>query len=150
MDVAHSVMGDALRDIGGYQGRGDGEFMRWLARIVENKLRKRARGMRHGDRNPAKQIEIQPARTEVAGFEPRAPDPTPSMEMGAREERSRLKETLAQLPEREQRLIRLRKLEGLSWPEVVRRSDEPSVKAAQSAYARAMSKLAKALGGTDS
>ena len=53
---------------------------------------------------------------------------------------------MAQLPERERRLIELRDLQGLAWSEVTRQADEPSLKAAQGCYARARVRLSSALG----
>ncbi|MFT5049499.1 MAG: RNA polymerase sigma factor (sigma-70 family) [Chlamydiales bacterium] len=142
VDMVQSVLGDALTGIERFEPDGDGALLRWLARITENKLRKQARGMRYGDRDPARQQPIGPAASEARAFDPAGSDPSPSERMVLAEERQGLRQLIERLPPRERTLVRLRKLDQLSWDEVLERSGEDNMKAARSAFARAMGRLA--------
>lgn len=146
-DVAQSAVGDALRDLHQFEGRGDQALMRWLARIVENKLKKNARAQDYGDRDPGQVRPIEPAHSEGPGCEPSGHGPGAPTGVIHDEERDRLRTALARLPERERRLIELRDLRDLSWEQVAREADEPTLKAAQHCYARGRARLASMLAG---
>jgi len=141
-DLVQSVLGDALTGIKGFEPDGDGALLRWLARITENKLRKQARGMRYGDRDPARQQPIGPVDSQERPFELVASDADPAEQAALAEERQGLRQLIQRLPHRERTLVRLRKLDQLSWDEVMQRSGEDNMKAARSAFARAMGRLA--------
>ena len=146
-DVAQSAVGDALRDLHQFEGQGDQALMRWLARIVENTLKQRARALGYGDRDPGRVRPIEPAHTEGPGCEPSGHDPGARTVLVHGEERERLRAALGRLPERERRLIELRDLEDLGWDEVVAQAGESTLKAAQNCYARARARLASMLAG---
>ena len=145
VDVAQSALGDALRDLDQFEGRSDRALMRWLARIVENKLKKAARAQDYGDRDAGRVRPIEPANSEGPGCEPSAAGPGAATVALQGEQRDRLRAALARLPERERRLVELRDFEALAWEQVARQADEPTVKAAQHCYARARARLASML-----
>lgn len=143
-DLAQSVLAEVVDGLERFEYQGDGALSRWLARRVENKIRQRARGLDHGDRDPAR---VAPLVTGGAGSEevgvrePAGEQDTPSVVVRRGEERERLLATIEQLPEREARLIRLRDLEERDWDAIVAATDEPTKKAAQQCHARAWARL---------
>ncbi len=147
VDLAQSALGEAWRGLERFEHpgtptSGNDPLLRWLARIVENKLRNEARKIQYGDRDPARRIPIEPDASNAPGFQPIAEAAGASTVAGHQEERQVLAKALQRLPDRELRLVRLRNLEGLPWSEVVERSGEATIKAAQACHARAMARLA--------
>lgn len=147
VDMAQSVLAEAVRHMNGFRPDGDGALLRWLARMVENRLRREARAMQYGDRapecvRPMGLGDAGSAGTNEPVFEPGAQGPTPSVRVEVEEQRRRVLELVERLPERERILVRLKRLEGLDWPEILERSGETNLKAARNAYSRGMSRLA--------
>jgi len=144
-DLAQSVLAEVVGGLERFEYQGDGALTRWLARRVENKIRQRARGLEHGDRDPARVAPLVNAgadSAEVGVREPAGDQETPSVEVRRNEERERLEATIARLPEREARLVRLRDLEEREWDAIVELAGESTKKAAQQCHARAWARLA--------
>jgi len=152
VDLAQSVLADAVKNLARFEYRGEGALHDWLARYVENKLREHARRLQHGDRAPER---VQPIGSPDASDEfERGVDPldrgaTPSVNVARAEQREQLARLLAELSPRERRLVELREIQGLDWDEVVARAGEPTKKAAQQCLARAMARLAERRGEID-
>ncbi len=143
LDIVQSALVEAVAGVGRFQPDGDGALLRWMARIAENKLRRQARDMRVGDRNPARNRRLDPLDSEEVGHEPAERSVlVPARKAASDEERDWVQGLLEQLPERERVLIRLRKLEERNWEEVLELSGEENLKAARSAFSRGLARLA--------
>jgi RNA polymerase sigma-70 factor (ECF subfamily) len=146
VDLAQSVLADAVSNLERFEYRGEGALHDWLARYVENKLRAHARRLQYGDRAPER---VQPIGAPDAsdeferGVDPHDPGATPSVIVARAERHERLARLLAELSPRERRLVELREIQQLDWDEVVVRAGEPTKKAAQQCLARAMARLAE-------
>ena len=66
-DLAETTFREATRDIGAYQDRGDGSFLRWLARILQNKIRDRAEFYAAGKRDISRERSADDAGGEEGG-----------------------------------------------------------------------------------
>ncbi len=75
-------------------------------------------------------------------------EPGPDRRVGARQELDRLRVIVAALPEQCRRVFELRKFEGLSHKDIVRRMGL-STKTVENHLTRALARIAEALGGRD-
>ncbi len=144
VDIAQSVVAEAIQRLDGFRPDGDGALLRWLARLVETRLRREARAMRYGDRDPGRGQPIGPAPSTEGGsphYQPIDPGPAPASIVALDEQRRRVVALIDKLPPRERTLVHLRRIEALDWPEILERSDETNLKAARNVYARAMTRL---------
>lgn len=142
IDIAQSAMGDAVRDLDRFRGQDEQELLRWMAVLVENKLRNRARRWNARDR-------MSPLVAAAAGEDSIAPDPagkqeTPSEVAGRVERIARVHAAIAELPEERRRVIELRDLEQRPWADVAAILGI-TVKAAERRHARARVQLAALL-----
>ena len=131
MDVVQDVLVAALKDLGDFTYRDDGDFLRWLSRIAENRLRdnvdrlharkrdirREVRPDKHGSSSGAGSLGVR-GPVEVT---------TPSMVMSRREELNELAKAMDELKPEYKEVIVLTKIEGLSYQEIAGRlgkSDE--------------------------
>jgi RNA polymerase sigma-70 factor (ECF subfamily) len=131
-DVFQSVALAALRALPRFEYRGPGSLLRYLRRLVANKIRDRADSVRAQKRRGAVPLD------EVHSAEIAASAPPPAYAAGERYER--LERCLAQLPPDFREVILLRKVDGLSSREAAQRlgrSDE----ATRKLYSRALARL---------
>jgi RNA polymerase sigma-70 factor (ECF subfamily) len=147
-DVLQNALADALRSFEGFEYRGPGSFRRWLARILENRLRM--------DFNFHVARERRSARREVAL---RAPESTlgsgpvavpaasttsPSQAAALNEQRAALERALEQLSDDHRRIVRLVRVEGRSLAEAAHALGR-SENAAKKLLARALLELGAAM-----
>lgn len=116
MDVVQSAMMDALKEVESFDYRTEGAFMKFLNRVVENKIRNKAEFFGAQKRDINREAELPDAANLVKG------DPnTPSQIVRLNEEFTLLERAMDQLAEvsKEYRdLIVAIKLEGRSYDEV--------------------------------
>lgn len=144
-DLADSALGDALRDLDSFEDRGRGSFRSWLAHVLTNKLRRRARDARKPDRMlrqaiPSSELGSRSQTGAASG------ETSQASVLARHEDIARVREALAQLPERERAILTLRDVEGLDWADVLARSGETSAPAVRALRTRGMVRLAKQLG----
>ena len=142
MDVVQSVLIEGVRKIDSSGITSDSELLRYLMRVAKNKLNRIDREMRYQGRNPQENVGIGAKDSDSPGFEPAGQGSTPSIRLMEREQREWVLRLVERLPERERKLVELRKLAQLSWEETMDRSGETNLKAARNAFARAMARLA--------
>jgi RNA polymerase sigma-70 factor (ECF subfamily) len=108
-DLAAEVFAGALLGAGRFRARGDGSAWMWLRGVAQNKLRESRRRGRVEDR----------ARRRL-GFETEALDDADLARVDelASESAGGLVGLVGLLPERQRRAVRLRVLEGRSYPEI--------------------------------
>ncbi len=115
-DVLQEVFLRAHRDLGDFQYRGPGSFMRWLASIAQHVIIDLARYHGREQRRAAETVRLR------SDSNPGGPDPedsrTPSRILRQKEEVGLLLAGLEALPEDYREAILLAKVEGLSMAEM--------------------------------
>lgn len=139
IDIAQSVVREALEDQAQFQGGAEG-LRAWLMKRAENKIRDRARFWGRDRRTSARESAgvrdedehvIEACRSLL----------TPSRVAMAREELAQLEEAFATLSDDHRRVILLSRVAGLSHAEVARTMDKTEL-ATRALLSRAMAKLA--------
>ena len=146
LDLAQSVVREALEDLPRFEMRREGGFRRWLLLRAENKIQDRGRFWSRARRDPALETALGgddgEDRAVAAALSSLA---TPSRDAQSREELQRLESAFARLSEDQRRVILLARIGGLSHEEVAAEMGR-TVLATRSLLARAMARLAVLLG----
>ena len=130
MDVLQDAYLAAHRDFPGFEYTDDGSFLRWLCRIIENRIR-------DGQ-------DYFGARKRQAVALPRVDPAGPSTVLDRAEQRGKVSAALDQLDEDHRQVLLLRYFEGLSADEVGALMGR-SAGAVRSLTARALTELGKRL-----
>lgn len=138
-DIAQETSLLAIQDLKKFQWRGDGSFYRWLAAIAEHVILRRAREQ---DR-PASSSLPPPEDLPASGD-------SPSTDMRRWERLVNLKNAVGRLSHDHREVVILIYFRGLRTGEVAERMDHRSVDAIHMLHLRAIRKLRKCLGSTDS
>jgi RNA polymerase sigma-70 factor (ECF subfamily) len=146
MDIVQDTMADAFGRLDGFDMRDDSSLMCWLARIVENKICNRATYHGAAKRDAGDETPIDPSPGDsCAGFDLAGSLPTPSVEVGRAEEVDKVREAIAELPERYREAILLRDYTGAQWKDIAIELEVDNADAARMIYSRALSKLGEKL-----
>ncbi len=122
MDLVQDVFISALRDLGNFTYKNEGDFMRWLATIAENRLRDNLDRLHADKRDIRKEVQLnsyQPTTGDsfVAALGP-IDTTTPSAIMSKREDLARLAKAIETLKPEYRKVILLTKIERLSYKEI--------------------------------
>lgn len=143
-DLVQETFLEAHRAFGRFRGRTEAEFAYWLRQILAARI---AMLIRHyfgtQRRNAELEIELaheldESSKLIVGDFV--ASDTSPSMGAARREQATILADALTQLPDDYHTVIRLRHLEGMTFPAVAREMGR-SVDAVEKLWARALVQL---------
>jgi RNA polymerase sigma-70 factor (subfamily 1) len=150
LDLAQTAYIEAYRDLARYEYRGKGSFLRWLLRILENKIRRQIEFLLAKKRDVRREVELDSPDVEREGG-PRAgrsPARPPAQRLVEREDRQRLEAAMDRLDERYREVLVDRYYLAMSWREIgaaLGRSEE----ACQMLCRRALLKLKRLYGDTD-
>jgi len=144
MDLVQDVLMSALKDLGTFKYKTEGDFLRWLSRIAENRLRNQLQRLHANKRDIRKEVRLN-------GYRPTAEDSlvaaldavdtrTPSAIMSKREELDKLAKAIDALRPEYREVIVLTKVEGLSYREIGDKLGR-SADAARMLFSRAMAAL---------
>ena len=121
MDLVQDAFISALRSLENFTYKNEGDFLRWLSQIAENRLRDHVDKLHTNKRDIHKEIPLNNNRQSQDSFV-RAPGPmastTPSMIMSRREELDSLEKAIDKLKSEYREVIVLSKIEGLSNIEI--------------------------------
>jgi len=146
MDIAQEAMVDALGRLDNFSMRDESSLMRWLAVIVENKIRNQAAFHGAAMRDVGAEVSLEaPDDDSGPAFDVTGGLATPSVEVGRAEEIDRVREAIASLPERYRETILLRDYTGASWKGVAEELGIGNADAARAIHSRALSKLGEKL-----
>ena len=144
MDLVQDVLISALKDLGDFRYKDEGDFLRWLSRIAENRLKDNLDKLHAHKRDIRKEVRLDHfgSHTEGRYFGgPRPVDQTmPSVIMSRKEELDELAKAMDELKPEYKEVIVLTKIEGLSYKEIslkLSKSDE----AVRKLFTRAMAAL---------
>jgi RNA polymerase sigma-70 factor (ECF subfamily) len=130
MDLIQDAFVSALKDLGSFTYRNEGDFLRWLSRIAENRLRGHLHRLHANKRDIRKEVRVNNRRriTEdsfVAALEA-VDTKTPSAIMSKKEEFDKLARAIEELTPQYREVIVLTKIEGLSYKEIADRMGKSS------------------------
>jgi len=149
MDLVQDAFIAALRGLDEFTYQNEGDFLRWLAKIAENRIRDNLDKLNAEKRDIRREIPLnttgQTSKDSfVATFGP-ADLTTPSVIVSRREDMNRLEKAMDKLRPEYKEVIILAKMEGLSGQELVEKlGKEPG--ATRALLSRALAALAEAYG----
>lgn len=149
VDVVQDALILALGGLKDFTYRNEGDFLRWLSRIAENKLRDILDKFHADKRDIRKEIPFRKegGSTEGGFVGPAEPisTTTPSVIMRKKEALDRLEKALDELKPEHKEVIVLKRIEGLSHAEIADRLGK-NAGAVRMLLARAMAALTLAYG----
>ncbi len=145
-DVVQEAMGEVVRGLGDFEMRDDDALIKWIAGLVENRLRDMAKYHGRAKRDAGRVIPLVP---KAPGDTTNAIDParstqTPLEKASDREMAERLRVAVKALEPKHREVIE-RRGEGLTWGEVAKAMDLPSEGAARMLHSRAKVALMNAV-----
>jgi len=147
MDLAQDVFISALRDLGNFTYKNEGDFLRWLSKIAENRLRDNLDKLHANKRDIHKEVRFDSHRPTTGESFDGTVEPidltTPSAIISKREDLARLTKALDALKPEYREVIVLTKIEGLSYREIGDKLGK-SGDAARMLFSRAMAVLSGA------
>jgi len=144
MDLVQDVLMSALKDLGNFTYKTEGDFLRWLSRIAENRLRNQLQRLHANKRDIRKEVQLNSYRPTVEDSFVAALDAvdttTPSAIMSKREELDKLAKAIDVLKPEYRQVIVMTKIEGLSYKEIGERLGKSS-EAVRKLVSRALEEL---------
>ena len=130
MDLVQDALVCALKDLGNFTYKSEGDFLLWLSKIAENRLRDNLDKLHANKRDIRKEVRFDshgPTTGEsFAGTVEPIDLTTPSVIMSKREDLARLAKALDALKPEYRKVIVLTKIEGLSYKEIADRLGKSS------------------------
>jgi RNA polymerase sigma-70 factor (ECF subfamily) len=144
MDIVQDAFISALRGLESFTYKSEGDFLRWISKIAENRIRDNLDKLHANKRDVRKEIPLKDNERSsqdsfIRDFAP-ADSTTPSMIISKREELDKLEKAMDKLKPEYKEVISLTKIEGLSYEEVGKRLSKSS-DAVRMLLARAMVEL---------
>jgi RNA polymerase sigma-70 factor (ECF subfamily) len=125
MDLVQDALWTAVQELDDFTYQDEGDFLRWLSRIVENTIRDHIDRIHAGKRDVRRQVSLDSAntRSDVGRIPARCPasTTTPSVLVARCEELDRLERAMDQLKDEYRQVIVLAKIEGLSYRQIGQR-----------------------------
>lgn len=122
MDLVQEALVSALRGLGDFTYRNEGDFLRWLSTITQNALRDNMDRLYADKRDIRKEVRLedyQPTTGSGVVGTPGAIEPTtPSVILSKKEDLGKLEKALDQLKPDYREVIVLSKIDGLSYKEI--------------------------------
>ncbi len=122
MDMVQDVLMFAFRDLGDFTYISEGDFLRWLWKIAENRIRDNLDKLHADKRDIRKETplndHISTSRDDRAKILEPARNTTPSMILSKREELDKLEKAIDKLKPEYREVIVLAKIDGLSYKEI--------------------------------
>ncbi|MHC4191676.1 MAG: sigma-70 family RNA polymerase sigma factor [Planctomycetota bacterium] len=144
VDLVQDVFISALKDLGNFTYRNEGDFVRWLARITENRLRDNLDKLHADKRDIRKEVRLNTHKPTIEDSFAAALEPidatTPSVIISKREEFDQLAKAIDKLKPEYREVIVLTKVEGLSYSQIGDKLGR-SADAARMLFSRAMAAL---------
>jgi RNA polymerase sigma-70 factor (ECF subfamily) len=144
MDVVQDVLVSALKDLGDFTYRDDGDFLRWLSAVAENRLRDNVDKWHACKRDIRKEVRLDNHGPTTGNILGGVVGPiqvtTPSVIASRKEDLDELAKAMDELKPEYKEVIVLTKIEGLSYKEIAGRLGK-SDEAVRKLVSRAMAVL---------
>ena len=122
MDLVQEALVEAVLDLDQFRYATEGDFLRWLSRIVENTIRDHVDKAHAAKRDIRKQVPLDhvAVRADRPALEARMPlaTTTPSVVLSLREDLDKLEKAMDRLKPEYREVIVLAKIEGYSCKEI--------------------------------
>jgi len=150
MDLVQDALMCGLRDLGDFTYRNEGDFLRWLTKIAENRLRDNLDKLHADKRDIRREIRLDDGERTTGGVFVGTAGPidaiTPSVIMSRKEDLDKLEKAIDQLRPEYREVIMLAKIEELSYSQIGDRLGK-STGAVKMLVSRARMALASAFEG---
>ena len=120
MDLVQDAFISALRSLENFTYKNEGDFLRWISKIAENRLRDNLDKLHADKRDIRKEIPLNnrsATQDTIAGISAPIDITTPSLIMSKREDLNKLERAMDKLKPEYREVITLTKIEGLSYKE---------------------------------
>ena len=120
MDLVQDAFISALRSLENFTYKNEGDFLRWISKIAENRLRDNLDKLHADKRDIRKEIPLNnrsATQDTLAGISAPVDTTTPSLIMSRREDLNKLEKAMDKLKPEYREVITLTKIEGLSYKE---------------------------------
>ena len=125
MDVVQDAFLLALEDLDDFTYRDEGDFLRWLSKIAENRIRDNIKKLHADKRDIRKEVMLRnlvpTTQSSLLGALGPVASTTPSLIISKREELSKLERAIDKLRPEYREVIILKKIEELSYKEISNR-----------------------------
>ena len=125
MDLVQDAFISALRGLENFTYANEGDFLRWMSRIAENRIRDNLEKLHANKRDIRKEIPLNSNRRAKQDSFVRRTGPvdltTPSVIMSRKEDWNKLEKAMDKLNPEYKQVILLAKMEGLSHKEIAER-----------------------------
>ncbi len=150
MDLVQDALMCALRDLGDFTYRNEGDFLRWLRRIAENRIRDNLEKLHADKRDVRRETPLNHCASTSTDDPARIPEParntTPSVILSRKEDLDKLEKAIDKLRPEYREVIMLAKIEELSYSQIGNRLSK-STGAVKMLVSRAIVALASAFEG---
>jgi len=150
MDLVQDALMCGLRDLGDFIYRNEGDFLRWLTKIAENRLRDNLDKLHADKRDIRREIRLDDGERTTGRVFVGTAGPidaiTPSVIMSRKEDLDKLEKAIDQLRPEYREVIMLAKVEELSYSQIGDRLGK-STGAVKMLVSRARMALASAFEG---
>jgi len=130
VDLVQDAIISVLEDLGDFTYKNEGDFLRWLSRITENRLRDSLDKLHANKRDIRKEVRLNNYKLTTEDSFARTVGPidstTPSAIMSKREDLAKLEKAIDVLKPEYRQVIFLTKIEGLSYKEIADRLGKSS------------------------
>ena len=144
VDLVQDVLVSALNDLRGFTYKNQGDLVRWLARITENRLRDNLDKLHADKRDIRREVRLNTHRSTLEDSFAAAMEPvdatTPSAIVAKREDFDRLARAIDALKPEYRQVIVLTKIEGLAYRDIGDKLGK-SADAVRMLFSRAMAAL---------
>ena len=120
MDLVQDAFISALRSLENFTYKNEGDFLRWISKIAENRIRDNLDKLHADKRDIRKEIPLNnrsATQNTLAGISAPVDTTTPSLIMSRREDLNKLEKAMDKLKPEYREVITLTKIEGLSYKE---------------------------------
>ena len=122
MDLVQDAFVLALQDLEDFNYRDEGDFLRWMSKIVENRIRDNVKKLHANKRNIRKEVPLRNRVLTTERSSAGAPGPvvatTPSVIVSKREDLEKLEKAIEKLRPEYREAVILKRIEGLSYKEI--------------------------------
>lgn len=122
MDLVQDAFVAAMKDLDNFEYRDEGDFLRWMSKIAENRIRDNLKRLHADKRDIRREVPINHRVPTTGDNRPRMPEPirttTPSVIMSISEELDKLENAMNLLKPEDREVIVLTQIEGLSLKKI--------------------------------
>jgi RNA polymerase sigma-70 factor (ECF subfamily) len=122
VDIVQDALMCALRDLEDFTYKNEGDFLRWLGKIAENRIRDNLDKLHADKRDIRKETPLNECASTFRDDRARVLEParntTPSVILSRKEELDKLEKAIDQLKPEYRKVIVLAKIDGLSYNQI--------------------------------